>query len=93
MVGPKNQPDVSILIARPAPPMFAPDDARAVQSLVAKGAMNGGALETDDCRATYEHLKSRDVVFLQEPVERPCGVEAVFRDDSGNWFSLTERNN
>ena len=66
--------------------MFAPDDARAVQSLVAKGAMNGGVLETDDCRATYEQLKSRGVVFLQEPVERPYGVEAVFRDDSGNWF-------
>jgi catechol 2,3-dioxygenase-like lactoylglutathione lyase family enzyme len=91
-VGPKNQPDVAILIARPAPPMFAADDAEAVRSLVAKGALGGGVLETDDCRATYERLKDRGVVFLQEPVERPYGVEAVFRDDSGNWFSLTQRN-
>jgi len=90
-VGLKNQPEVAILIASPAPPMFAPEDAEAVRSLVAKGALGGGVLETDDCRATYERLKARGVIFLQEPVERPYGVEAVFRDDSGNWFSLTQR--
>jgi catechol 2,3-dioxygenase-like lactoylglutathione lyase family enzyme len=90
-VGCRDQPEVSILLARPAPPMFTPEDAEAVQSLVAKGAMNGGVLETDDCRATYEQLRARGVVFLQEPLERPYGVEAVFRDDSGNWFSLTQR--
>jgi len=89
-VGPRDQPELSVLLARPAPPMFTPEDAEAVQSLVAKGAMNGGVLTTDDCRSTYERLKARGVVFLQEPVERPYGVEAVFRDDSGNWFSLTE---
>jgi catechol 2,3-dioxygenase-like lactoylglutathione lyase family enzyme len=22
---------------------------------------------------------------------RPCGIEALFCDDSGNWFSLTQR--
>ena len=27
---------------------------------------------------------------LQEPAERPYGIEALFRDDSGNWFSLTQ---
>jgi catechol 2,3-dioxygenase-like lactoylglutathione lyase family enzyme len=90
-VGPKDQPDVSLLIAFPAPPMFAPEDAEAVRSLVAKGAFGGGVLETDNCRATYEQLKARGVTFLQEPIERPYGVEAVFRDDSGNWFSLTQR--
>jgi hypothetical protein len=30
------------------------------------------------------------VTFLQEPAERPYGIEALFRDDSGNWFSLTQ---
>jgi AraC-like DNA-binding protein len=27
---------------------------------------------------------------LLEPTERPYGIEAVFKDNSGNWFSLTE---
>jgi catechol 2,3-dioxygenase-like lactoylglutathione lyase family enzyme len=90
-VGPKDQPDLNILLARPAPPMFSEDDAELLRGLVAKGSMGGGVIETDDCRATYEQLKARGVTFLQEPAERPYGLEALFRDDSGNWFSLTQR--
>ena len=29
--------------------------------------------------------------FLQEPVDRPYGVEAVCRDNSGNWMVLVEQ--
>jgi catechol 2,3-dioxygenase-like lactoylglutathione lyase family enzyme len=89
-VGPKNQPDIAILLAVPAPPMFAPEDAEAVRALIAKGALGGGVLETDDCHAAFTELEGRGVAFLQEPIERPYGIEAVFRDDSGNWFSLTQ---
>ena len=39
---------------------------------------------------TYEELKAKGVQFASEPTERPYGVEAVFRDNSGNWFSLTQ---
>ena len=53
---------------------------------------SGGAWNTDDCRRTFELYSSRGVAFLQEPVERPYGVEAVFRDNSGNWYSLNETN-
>jgi len=56
---------VAVLLAVPAPPMFAPDDAQTVQALVAKGAFGGGVLETDDCQATYERLKASGVTFLQ----------------------------
>jgi catechol 2,3-dioxygenase-like lactoylglutathione lyase family enzyme len=90
-VGPKGQPGVQILLAYPAPPMFAPEDAEVVKGLVGKGALGGGVLDTDDCRKTYEELKARGVTFLQEPEERPYGIEALLRDDSGNWFSLTEQ--
>jgi catechol 2,3-dioxygenase-like lactoylglutathione lyase family enzyme len=89
-VGPKNQADVAIVLAVPAPPMFAPEDAETLRALIAKGALGGGVLETDDCHAAYSELTGRGVVFLQEPIERPYGIEAVFRDDSGNWFSLTQ---
>jgi hypothetical protein len=34
---------------------------------------------------------SRGVEFTQPPAERPYGVEAVLRDDSGNWYSFTQR--
>jgi catechol 2,3-dioxygenase-like lactoylglutathione lyase family enzyme len=89
-VGPKGQPDLAILLAYPAPPMFSPEDAETLRALVAKGALGGGVIETDDCRATYAELVERGVTFLQEPADRPYGVEALFRDDSGNWFSLTQ---
>ena len=90
-VGPVDQPDLNILLAKPAPPMFSEEDAEALRGLIAKGAMSGGVIETDDCRRTYEDLKAKGVTFLQEPAQRPYGIEALLRDDSGNWFSLTQR--
>jgi hypothetical protein len=48
-------------------------------------------MATDDCQKTSEELSVRGVVFTQEPARPPYGIEAVFRDDSGNWFSRTQR--
>lgn len=90
-VSPPGQPDLEFILAAPE---MGHDKGTAGQlrELVAKGAFGGGVWETDDCRKTHEELSGRGVTFLQEPTERPYGVEAVFRDDSGNWFSLTEHN-
>jgi len=46
--------------------------------------------DTEDCQATYEELKKKGVEFLSPPQERPYGVEAIMKDNSGNWFSLTQ---
>ena len=70
--------------------MFSAEDAETVRALVAKGSLGGGVFETTDCQATFEELSAKGVTFLQEPAERPYGIEALFRDDSGNWFSLTQ---
>jgi catechol 2,3-dioxygenase-like lactoylglutathione lyase family enzyme len=89
-VGPPDQPDVEIILADPG---MGNDEQTAAQirELVAKGAIGSGVLETDDVQKTYEELTARGVVFLQEPAERPYGIEALLRDDSGNWFSLVQR--
>jgi catechol 2,3-dioxygenase-like lactoylglutathione lyase family enzyme len=89
-VSPPDQPEVEIILADPA---MGNDEATAAQirELVAKGAMGTGVLETDDVQKAYEELSGRGVVFIQEPAERPYGVEALLRDDSGNWFSLMQR--
>jgi predicted enzyme related to lactoylglutathione lyase len=89
-VGSKDQPDLNILLARPQPPMFSEEDAQALLRLLAKGVMGGGVFETDDIPTAYEELKGNGVTFLQEPAERPYGIEALFRDDSGNRFSLDQ---
>jgi catechol 2,3-dioxygenase-like lactoylglutathione lyase family enzyme len=89
-VGPADQPGVEFILADPA---MGNDAATAeqIRALVAKGAIGNGVLETDDVQKAFEELSGRGVVFIQEPDERPYGIEALFRDDSGNWFSLVQR--
>lgn len=89
-VGPAGQPGVEIILADCSMGRD-PDAAERLRALVASGGMGAGVMATDDCRATYEQLAAKGVAFTQEPVERPYGVEAIFRDDSGNWFSLSQR--
>jgi catechol 2,3-dioxygenase-like lactoylglutathione lyase family enzyme len=87
-VGLPDQPDVEIILADPRMGNDA-ESAEQIRALVAKGALGSGVMATDDVQKTYEELSARGVVFTQEPASRPYGVEAIFRDDSGNWFSLT----
>jgi catechol 2,3-dioxygenase-like lactoylglutathione lyase family enzyme len=90
-VNPPGRPEQELVLIVPGPPMMDKEAAEQVKALVAKGALGAGAFETDDCRATYAELSARGVSFLSEPTERFYGVEATFRDNSGNWFSMTER--
>ena len=54
------------------------------------GGLPGVGLNVDDCRATHADLVAKGVEFLQEPQDRPYGVEALMRDNSGNWIVLVE---
>jgi catechol 2,3-dioxygenase-like lactoylglutathione lyase family enzyme len=90
-VGPPAQPDIALaLIEVPRPPVLDEDTAAKLSELVAKGAAGGVFFSTDDCRATYEELKGRGVEFTEEPSERPYGIDAGFRDPSGNPARLTQ---
>ncbi|MEV5594153.1 VOC family protein [Streptomyces sp. NPDC052496] len=91
-VGAKDQPEVELTLMVPGPPGMDPESGGMLRQLVSKGLMGAGVLATDDVLADYAALKAKGVEFLQEPQERPYGTEAIFRDDSGNWFSLTQRN-
>jgi predicted enzyme related to lactoylglutathione lyase len=90
-VGPAGQPDVAIvLMAIPGPPVFDDQTAEQVQELMAKGAAGTIFLATDDCQASYEELKGRGVEFVDEPEQRPYGIDSSFRDPSGNHLRLTQ---
>ena len=89
-VGTKAQPDLEIVLMKPGKPMFDDETAKTIFALMDRGALGAGAFETDDCHKTYEELKRRGVEFLSPPKERPYGIEATFKDDSGNWFSLAQ---
>jgi len=90
-VNPPDQPDLEIILF----PVngtngFDEETNRALNLLLEKGVMGAGAFHTPDCRATYEELKSRGVVFKSEPKEQFYGTEAIVTDGCGNWFSMTQ---
>jgi catechol 2,3-dioxygenase-like lactoylglutathione lyase family enzyme len=84
-----NQPELEITLMTPGPPLDA-EAADFIRRQLEKGGMGGLGLRVDDCRKTFEELSAKGVTFLQEPSDRPYGVEAVMRDVSGNWLVLVE---
>ena len=84
-----NQPELHLHLTQPGPPM-SDDLVGAIRRAQDAGGMAGVGLNVDDCRKTYEDLRSKGVEFLQEPAERPYGIEALLRDNSGNWMVLVE---
>jgi catechol 2,3-dioxygenase-like lactoylglutathione lyase family enzyme len=90
-VSPPGQPDFSIvLMAIPGAPVMDPETGERVRELMGKGFAGTVFLTTDDAYASYEELKGRGVEFTEAPEERPYGVDAGFRDPSGNSFRLTQ---
>lgn len=81
--------ELALMAIQPGGPIQE-EDVDALRRLLRKGAFGAGVLHTEDCQATYEELKGRGVEFIQEPTERPYGIEATFKDNSGNWYSLTQ---
>ena len=90
-VGPAGQDDVAIvLMAIPGPPVMDAETAEQVRVLTAKGFAGTIFLTTDDCQAAYEELKGRGFDFVEEPEERPYGIDSAFRDPSGNNIRVTQ---
>ena len=88
-IGHPGQPELEVTLMVPGPPL-APEAADFVRGQLAAGQMGGLGLRVDDCRKTYAELSAAGVTFVQEPADRPYGVEAVMRDNTGNWLVLVE---
>lgn len=84
-----KQPELEVTLMVPGPPL---DDemAEAVRRALAKGTMGGLGLRVEDCHKAFEVLSAKGVEFTQPPSDRPYGVEAVMRDNTGNWLVLVE---
>jgi hypothetical protein len=89
-VGAKDQPELVLTLMVPGPPTLDAESAEQLKALIAKGVLGAGAFTTDDCQGDFRTFSSRGVQFIQEPQHRPYGIEAIFRDDAGNWYSLTQ---
>jgi catechol 2,3-dioxygenase-like lactoylglutathione lyase family enzyme len=89
-VGVPGQDVALALLTVPGPPVFDADTSAKIKEVVAKGAAGGLFFATDDVQASYEELKSRGVEFSQEPTKQPYGVDAGFRDPSGNQIRMAQ---
>ena len=91
-VTPPEQPDLEItLMPITDGMMFTKESAEQMRQLVRNGTFGFGVFECNDLLATYEELKAKGVSFTKPPKKEFYGFEALFKDDSGNWFSLGER--
>ena len=91
-VCPPEQPELEIaLMAIEEGMMFKKDAAEAMRELVRNGTFGFAVFECNDLLATYEELKAKGVVFTKPPTKEFYAFEALFKDDSGNWFSLGEK--
>ncbi|MGL5811662.1 MAG: VOC family protein [Nocardioides sp.] len=92
-VSPPGQPDFSIvLMAIPGPPMIDEATSAQIGDLMGKGYAGTVFFQTPDCQASYEALAERGVEFVDKPTRMPYGIDASFRDPSGNNFRLTQVN-
>ena len=89
-VGVPGQDVALALLTVPGPPVFDADTSAKIKEVVAKGAAGGLFFATDDVQASFEELKSRGVEFSQEPTKQPYGVDAGFRDPSGNQIRMAQ---
>jgi catechol 2,3-dioxygenase-like lactoylglutathione lyase family enzyme len=91
-VGPKAQPELEIILMPIVEGMmFKNGTAETMRELVQSGTLGAGVLECDDIYATFEDLKSKGVEFTKAPKQEFYGIEAIFKDNSGNWFSLGQK--
>lgn len=88
-VGHPNQPELLLSLVEFGPPL--PDGLVAqLNEAQRSGGWRGLGFNVDDCRRTHRDLAAKGVEFVQEPLQRPYGTEAVCRDNSGNWIVLIE---
>lgn len=89
-VSPPEQPGFEIILSPITRSIFSKETADTLKELVEKGSFGVGLFTCHDIFATYEELKAKGVEFTKTPKKEFYGTEAIFKDDSGNWFSLAQ---
>lgn len=89
-VAPAQMPGFEIVLAPVTRNLFSPETSELLKEMVSKGTFGVAVLTCDDIFATYEELKAKGVEFTKPPTQEFYGTEAIFKDDSGNWYSLAQ---
>jgi catechol 2,3-dioxygenase-like lactoylglutathione lyase family enzyme len=85
-----EQPDIELILSPITRGKATNEDTLTLRTLIENGKFGLGLFTSKDIFATYEELKAKGVVFTKAPTHELYGLEAIFKDDSGNWFSLAQ---
>jgi len=88
-IGHPSQPELDVHLSTPGPPL-SPEYAAAVNRALDEGGTFAVGLNVDDCVATIAELEANGVEIINHPEQRPYGVEALIRDNTGNWLVLVQ---
>jgi len=84
------QPDLNVVLGPPNPDA-SPADREAIADLMAKGLYGWLLFATDNCDATFEHIRAAGAEVVQEPIDQPYGMrDCAFRDPAGNMVRFAQ---
>jgi predicted enzyme related to lactoylglutathione lyase len=91
-IGPKGQPETSIVLHPPAvDPGLTEDERRTIAELMAKGTYATIVLGSSDLDGTFERVQATGADVVQEPMDQPYGVrDCAFRDPAGTLVRISQ---
>jgi uncharacterized glyoxalase superfamily protein PhnB len=90
-VGPKDQPELGIVLESVGVGCRSPEDAETLRSLLAKGSLAGLVFTTDDIDGLFERIRASGAEVMQEPMDQAYGVrDCAFRDPAGNMMRFQQ---
>ncbi|GIF24859.1 putative enzyme related to lactoylglutathione lyase [Actinoplanes tereljensis] len=91
-IGPKDQPQTSIVLNPPAAdPGITDAERRTIAEMMAKGSYAGIVLATEDLSGTFDRIQATGAEVVQEPMDQPYGVrDCAFRDPAGNMVRISQ---
>ena len=78
-------------MAVPGPPVIDEETRQQVIALMSKGAASGLFFATDDCRGKLRGDEGPRGRVPAGATEQPYGIDAGFRDPSGNQMRMVQR--
>lgn len=89
-----TDPGRSVLLQRigDQSPTASAETAELLRELTERGTTSWMILGTDDCLKTHAQLVEHGAEIVEEPTERPYGVDMAIRDPFGNQIRITQRN-
>ncbi|MEU7868835.1 VOC family protein [Dactylosporangium sp. NPDC049140] len=91
-IGPKDQPQTSIVLYPPAiEPGLTDDERRTIVELMAKGSYATIVLATEDLAGTFDRVQASGADVVQEPIDQDYGVrDCAVRDPAGNLVRISQ---